>query len=243
MPFNVFGAGVATILLVLLLPERSFSVHCLIPVTYQSSMTYFACSVLDVAFLVNQTSVGSLGMFVLLSFFLKIDGSLDTLKQVIQNDDSWPENSLNEALVSCRKIQLELCLFNGKFRNLNYFTKLFDMIATVACYYVAIVNYDRNPRFALVFSLLGLNIMTGFLLLFNKAFKIPMKMDDVKREISLASHVLKDSSSRKYVRCRITSMQNVGVEMGGFSTLERQSTPNFLDFIVSSVVDLIVATQ
>ncbi|CAG7729759.1 unnamed protein product [Allacma fusca] len=243
MPFNVFGAGVATILLVLLLPERAFSVHCLIPVTYQSSLTYFACSVLDIAFLLNQTSVGSLGMFILLAFFLKIDRSLDTLKQVIQSEYSGPENSLREALVSCRKIQLELCLFNHKFRNMNYFNKLFDMIATVACYYVAIVNYDRNPRFALGFSLLGLNVMTGFLLLFNKAFKIPMKMDNVKGEISLASHILKKPGSRKYVHCRVTSIQNVGVEMGGFSTLERQSTPNFLHFIVSTVTDLIVATQ
>ncbi|CAG7819950.1 unnamed protein product [Allacma fusca] len=243
MPFNIFGAGVATILLVLLLPERSFSVHCLIPVTYQSSLTYFACSVLDVAFLVNETSVGSVGMFILLAFFLKIDRTLDTLKQVILSNDSLTENSLDEALVSCRKIQLQLCLFNQKFMNMNYLMKLFDMIAIVSCYYVAIVYHDQNPRFAFSSLLLGLNMMTGFLLLFDKAFEIPMKMQDVKGEISLASHILKKPGSRKYVRCRVTSLQSVGVKMGGFSTLERQSTPNFLHFIVSTVTDLIVATQ
>ncbi|CAG7820024.1 unnamed protein product, partial [Allacma fusca] len=166
MPFMIFGAGVATILLVLFLPERSFSVHCLIPVTYQSSMTYFACSVVDVAFLVNTTSTGSVGMFIILAFFLKIDGSLDALipGQNSERYSNWRETFLNSSIDSCKKIQLELQLYNHKFMNMNYFIKLFDMVMPTICFYFAIVYYDQHPKFALNFLMIGLDVMMGFVL-------------------------------------------------------------------------------
>ena len=66
-------------------------------------------------------------------------------------------------------------------------------------------------------------------------------MENVKTQLKLRGKNYRYRVLRKLLAARVNSIPLAGVKVGDFHVLERTSTPVFLDYVLSNVVNMIVA--
>ena len=89
-----------------------------------------------------------------------------------------------------------------------------------------------------------------FACMYDKAFQIPEKVGNIKRatRLRLAGSVGLFRNARQHweageIMRRIRSVPLVGIQQERFGYLERESTPRFVDFVVSSVCSVLVSSK
>ena len=95
--------------------------------------------------------------------------------------------------------------------------------------------------FAGVFGLLFLEGMILYNIIFGRAFEIPEKVDELKREIRKMSYKIHRNNpmERKYVEKYLRSIPWLGVKDGVYK-MERMTCPNFTSFTVEQITDLVL---
>ena len=76
---------------------------------------------------------------------------------------------------------------------------------------------------------------------YEKAFRVPTQLEDVKRLMKLRGTNYRSRVHRKLLVRSINSIPLVGVKVGDFHVMERTSTPVFLHYIVTNIVNMLVA--
>ena len=79
--------------------------------------------------------------------------------------------------------------------------------------------------------------------MYAKAFAIPAGLDDVKTTLRGRICLLNNVTDRNVLRRKVKSMPCVGIKVGDFHTLERESTPIFVHYVVTNIVNLLVTFQ
>ena len=80
-----------------------------------------------------------------------------------------------------------------------------------------------------------------YTLVYEKAFGIPAQVENVKTLLKLQGIKYGNRAQRKLLSRRVDSIPAMGVKVGEFHVLERTSTPEFLDYVLSNIVNMLVA--
>ena len=155
------------------------------------------------------------------------------------------ESSLRSIGAECtkmRRIQLKLKLFNYLYSDIVYLTKQGLAICGVVFLFFGIrLLLSDHGTLAYVFLYLGLIPSLIFVILFDKAFKIPGQIERFKAGLRLkCERIQLNKMGKTYLRQKIGSVPNLGVNVGGFNIMERESTPRFVNFLLYQVSSLLI---
>ena len=141
-----------------------------------------------------------------------------------------------------RNLQLNVMLFNEGSSYLIFSFKLLCILIAVSCGFGAIVCFDFNRTYAISGGLLSLDFIATYCVFYQKAFAIPDGVKDLKNELMVVIHRQNITlrTEKVVMTQKIRSIPSLGIRVGHFHTMERTSTPVFIDFVVRSVTSLLV---
>ena len=149
---------------------------------------------------------------------------------------------LAEVSKNLRQLQLYVQLLNIVNRNLIFTWKLLSLGGCIICGYAAIAHFHEQPIFGIMYYVVCLDGTLLYAIVYQKVFQVPAKLKEAKVAI------LAQSVTRNYTqigwnaeRRQIMSIPAVGIQVGEFHTLERASTPSFLHFVLTNIVNMLVA--
>jgi hypothetical protein len=147
----------------------------------------------------------------------------------------------SKATLSLSLIKLQVLLFNLNFSQVVYNSKLIAFGASIIGGFGAFQLLDTNIPFVLVYGLFFLEGNFVYNLIFNRAFKIPERVKEVKMGMIAGSSEWGVKARKEEVRRFVRSTQVVGIQAGGFNVMERESTLIFTNFGIQQIVSLLLA--
>lgn len=140
-----------------------------------------------------------------------------------------------------REVQLVVNMFNIGHRYVIYCTKLFCITcATVNGYGLIAHGGAGNLVYTLLTFTMFVDMLFLYAFVYEKAFGIPEGLDSVKRALGSSIQGIGVVRGRKILRRQVRSVPIVGFKVGDFHMLERESTPIFIQYIVTNIVNLLV---
>ena len=141
-----------------------------------------------------------------------------------------------------RNLQLNVMLFNEGNAYLIFSFKLLCISIAVSCGFGAIVCFHFNRTYVISSGLLSLDVVVTYCVFYEKAFAIPDGAKDLKSEMLVVVHGNRMIPKAEKVRQakKIRAIPSLAIRVGDFHTMERTSTPVFIDFVVRSVMSLLV---
>jgi hypothetical protein len=151
--------------------------------------------------------------------------------------------------VTVRVIQVQMLLFNLNLSTTVYLSKLISLTASIVGGFGALKIMGTNVPFALFYGLLFVEGNLAFNIMFDKAHRIPEAVKEMKRVMLAGSSNLKrqgkakadSNSDKKEVKKIVRSIQELGIQAGGFNKMERESTLIFGNYSVQQIVSLLLA--
>ena len=102
--------------------------------------------------------------------------------------------------------------------------------------------FHANPYLGLFNLAIAVYGTVAFLALYDHAFAIPRKALELKRRTSMQLQLFFTKRGRRVRGLRFTleSVPELGIKLGGFNFLERESTPIFLEYVTNRVAGLLM---
>ena len=107
--------------------------------------------------------------------------------------------------------------------------------------YAAIAHFWDYPIFGIMYYVIFSDTTLIYVVIYGKGFQIPEVFIKAKNLIRSQANRCRGSVRRKTVERKLLSIPAVGIEVGEFHTLERTSSPVFLDYVLTNVVSMLVA--
>ena len=146
-----------------------------------------------------------------------------------------------------RSVQLYIGMVNLVNRHLIFTWKLVSLGSGIICGYAAIAHFKEHPIFGIMYYVIFFDVTLAYSLLYEKAFKTPTLFRQAIRAelMNLGTGKYRQAwtpAQQNMVRCRqLRSIPSIGIQVGQFHTLERTSTPVFLDFVLGNIVSMLMA--
>ena len=142
-----------------------------------------------------------------------------------------------------RCVQLLVSFFNIGHRNVIHCIKLLCIVVGTVNGYAAITHSAENIIFGIVTSCMLCDATFLYAFVYEKAFAIPDGLQNLKRVLKL--RLIRQPGNALLVELKglvreIDSIPVVGLRVGDFHMLERTSTPVFVDYVLQSIVNLLV---
>ena len=137
-------------------------------------------------------------------------------------------------------VQLMVSLFNVGHGNVTYCIKLLCITASIVNGYSAIAHGREDVLFLLFASCVTCDMVCFYAFMYEKAFAIPDGFERVKRALIFQTQGLRNTGLRKIIRKQLGSLPPVGLKVGDFHMLQRESTPIFVDYVLRNIVNLLV---
>ena len=137
-------------------------------------------------------------------------------------------------------IQLVVNMFNGGHRNIIYCLKLLCITVSVVNGYGAIAHGGKDVVFLLFTSCCTVDLVFFYAFVYDKAFGIPDGLERVRRALTLELRQMRDAKFRRMIQKRLLSIPSVGLKVGDFHMMERESTPIFVDYVLRNIVNLLM---
>ena len=147
-------------------------------------------------------------------------------------------------------------LFNRCFPFCIFAWKICSLSISIMCYFFVIRHFQNFPFLCILGSYIAIALTLTYTIMYENAFSIPGKMDELKNEFLLTAQKTstsksasnpvtsgngnKTSSFKAEMKREIKRIRGVGIKVGSFHQMERESTPNFVDYVVNQVVNLLV---
>ena len=122
----------------------------------------------------------------------------------------------------------------------NYVLFTFKLVAItvgILTGYSALAHFHQHPIFGIMYYLMLFDVTTIYTLIYGKAFKIPQLFDQATTSALLSMR----GNRRGMFTRQIKSIPQTGIKVGHFHTIERVSTPIFIDFVLRNIVSMLVA--
>ena len=119
-----------------------------------------------------------------------------------------------------QRVELKIKLFNHIYAPCIFSYKL-NLITIATALWYFFVRFRKDPFVAVPAAMLAVEVTLIFIITFDKAFRIPGRMQAYKDEVLIASQSLSSQHQRDYVKRRILSVPDVGIRVGNFQNLER----------------------
>ena len=78
---------------------------------------------------------------------------------------------------------------------------------------------------------------------YDKAFKVPELITKVRSALRLPTRSVRDEAQRNGLYKQLRSIPAVSVKVGEFHMMERTSTLEFLDYLLTNIVSMLVTFQ
>ena len=79
-----------------------------------------------------------------------------------------------------------------------------------------------------------------YALLYEKGFKVVALVDKAKATLILHARTDASGTDWKVLKRQLRSVPSIGIKVGEFHTLERTSTPVFLHYVLTNIVNMLV---
>ena len=136
-----------------------------------------------------------------------------------------------------RSLQLYVSMFNKLHRYLIFTWKLLSITGSILLGFAAIAHFQELPVFGIVYCISLLDFVFLYAFIYEKAFKIPQLFD----EAALRAELYMCGNRKDGFRKQISSIQPAAITVGRFHQMERASTLIFMNFVVTSIVSMLVA--
>lgn len=143
-----------------------------------------------------------------------------------------------------RPIQLQVAIFNEAFAYVIYTLKLMCLALIIFGLSFSVRFHVANPAISGNSTFYGVYTAVLFIVFYDKVFEMPEKINNFKRNAILAAcgtPSCRRNGMCKIIRLTVTSIPAVGIKVGGFGYLERQSTPIFMDFNFRGIFTILIA--
>ena len=132
-------------------------------------------------------------------------------------------------------------LFNTGHRNIVYVIKLHCIAGSTMNGYAALAHGWKTPVFGCLAFCVFCDLMFLYGFVYEKAFAIPEGFGKVKWNLKMRMRLWRTGRTAKMVNMQVKSNPDVGIKVGDFHTLERVSTPVFIDYVVRNIVNILVS--
>lgn len=148
-------------------------------------------------------------------------------------------------MVACsglRRLQLLIQLFNQSNSAIIFTFKNVCISISIVGGFFSIRYGTLHPVTGIVCALTTLDALVFYSFIYEKAFLIPNRMEEVKSQVRvLAQKVQGGTKVKGFLLKVIRSVPPVAVKVGRFHTMERISTLTFLNFVFCQIVGLLLA--
>ena len=139
-----------------------------------------------------------------------------------------------------RKLQLHVELFNQVHCILIFLLKQTCITLGILNGYAAIAHFSEHPVLGMLYYVVLLNVVLQYSIVYDKAFEVPSRFTQAVQRISRRLPKHRSREGRAFAR-HLRSISKVGIKVGEFHTFEKTSTPDFVDYVVKNVVNMLVA--
>ena len=166
-------------------------------------------------------------------------GFFYTYRQTDSRDDD------EQAYKAIRCLQLYVGMVNVVYQDLVFTWKLASLGMSIISGYAAIAHFTEHPVFGIMYYGILIDVTLVYTIIYGKAFKTPdlfkQAVDaELMRLGTERGGGIERDAQRKVLTKQIRSIPSIGFKVGHFHTLERTSTPVFLDFVISNIVSMLV---
>ena len=142
---------------------------------------------------------------------------------------------------SLRCLQLYIQLLNLVNRHLIFTCKVVCLGISITSGYAAIAHFEDHHVYGIMYVVVCLNCIMVYTLLYDKAFRTPNLLTNVKAAFRLNVNRNTNRFQRKIMERQVLSIPALGVKVGTFHVMERTSTPVFLDYVLNNIVSMLLA--
>ena len=104
--------------------------------------------------------------------------------------------------------------------------------------WLRILSYASHEwKSSVIYWLIFINVVTVYVVMFNKAYLITKSSEDLKKEILRQCRSLRRKSE---VQKSIEGISRLEIKCGGFYAVERESTLIFVDFSSQQIISLLL---
>ena len=147
---------------------------------------------------------------------------------------------IQRSYATIRRLQLFIGSFNVVNCHFIFTTKLATIGAGIISGYAAIAHFNEYPIFGVMYYVIFANVSLVYMLIYEKGFKISDTFQRAKNLLRLSTARHKRSLERKILEKQFVSIPSVGIKVGAFHMLERTSTPVFLHYVLTNIVNMLV---
>ena len=138
-----------------------------------------------------------------------------------------------------RTLMTSVHIFNAVFSQVIFAFKLFSLSFVIFGSFFGIHEVTgKNFILRLLMGDMGINMTLFFSITYNKAFGVSWNFTGVKAQFRVL--IRRTNFRKEEMKREILGIPSLGIRVGSFHTLERQSTPIFIDFCVRQVVSLLI---
>ena len=125
--------------------------------------------------------------------------------------------------------------------NLVFTWKLVCIGAGIVSGYAAIAQFNDHPIFGVMYYVVLVDVVLIYSMIYAKAFKVPLLVHEATSTMEVLANRLGIKAQRDMLRKQLRAIPPLGIQVGSFHTLERTSTPVFLNYVLASIVNMLVA--
>ena len=147
---------------------------------------------------------------------------------------------IQRAYKSIRSLQLFICSFNIVNRNFIFTEKLLNIGIAINSGYSGIAHFKHYPIFGVMSSVLFMDVTLIYTLIYEKGFQVSNMFQKAKSLPRVHASTNGRSGGRKVLEKQFMSIQPGGIKVGEFHMLERASTPVFLHYVLTNIVNMLM---
>ena len=132
-------------------------------------------------------------------------------------------------------------MLNTVNRHLVFTWKLISIGVGIVAGYSAIAHFKDHPIFGVMYYVAMVDVILAYSIIYAKAFKVPLLVQNVTILLEVIANRLRNKTERKILRKKVRAIPPLGIQIGNFHMLERMSTPIFLHYVLSNIVNMLVA--
>ena len=150
---------------------------------------------------------------------------------------------LMEAQRTLRELELYLKFFNLGFADVLWGLKVLLLGVTILAGFSSIRLIHTSPILGCLYTYLFFAYTILYIGMFQFAYKVTEKLEGLTKLMEITSAGLVKPEERKYWAMVLKSIPRMGIHLGGFSRVEREAVPIFIDFSVNQIVSLLLAAN
>ncbi|CAG7785275.1 unnamed protein product [Allacma fusca] len=216
-----------------------------LPPEWKSRTTFLVCLVPEGVCVIHFFTIAFFIFSLHLMFFEMVNGELKSVGAAVTSRSSKNEFTIRDALMTCktvREMQLLIQLFNQSNCFIIFTYKIMGIVASIIGGFFAIRYTYSDPLLGVVCMVIALDSVSFFPLTYERAFLIPDHMRRLKDQLRIVTQKHTSQALRALEVAKIIhSVPKVGVKIGNFHTMKRETTPVFIHYIVYQLASLLVA--